>query len=681
MPLSLCFPLVVRSFTHRLAVAALALLLAVCTALPASAGAPPPFVHPKDRPLPESERPWPANSFVTVAYHDVHDTEADPRYLAVRTDKLVAHFAWLRQNGYQPVSVDQILAARDGGKPLPPKAVLLTFDDGYRSFYDRVFPLLKATGWPAVLAPVGSWLDTPDDQTVDFGGLPTPRDRFATWAQVTEMAASGLVEVGAHTDNLHYGILANPQGNTQPAAATRLYDTASATYEGDDAFRERLEDDVVAITRKIRDATGKAPRVWVWPYGAGNGSALAVIRRHGYQMALTLDEGVGHTSRLFNTPRVLVAGDPSADQFAAAVIATKEHRVLRVAHVDLDYLYDADPAQQARNFDLLVQRVQDLGVNTVFLQAFADAKGDGTVHSLYFPNRWLPVRADLFNRVAWQLRTRTRVAVYAWMPVLAFDLDPALPRVKRLDAEGNAAPDTGQYRRMSPFDPVVRSRIADIYEDLARSAWFDGLLFHDDALLSDFEDASAPALAAYRAAGLPGTVAQLRADPAMLQRWTHFKTRALTDFTLDLAARVRAIRGPQVKTARNIFAMPMLKPESETWFAQNLDDFLASYDWTAPMAMPLMENVPDGEADAWLDRVVDTITRRPGAVDRTIFELQAVDWRTGQPVPGERLAQWMKRLQVRGARSFGYYPDNFITGTPALEQVRPALSNSGALQP
>jgi poly-beta-1,6-N-acetyl-D-glucosamine N-deacetylase len=655
-------------------------LLAIAALVSACASLAPPFVHPRDRALPHAERPWPANSFVTVAYHDVQDADVDARYLAVRTERLVAHFGWLRENGYQPVSVDQILAARDGGTPLPPKAVLLTFDDGYRSFYDRVYPLLQATGWPAVLAPVGAWLDAPAGQTVDFGGQPTPRERFATWAQVAEMAASGLVEVGAHTNDLHQGVLANPQGNLQPAAAARRYDATSASYEGDEAFTALVDADVAAITARIRQVTGKAPRVWVWPYGTASGTALAVVKRHGYQMAVTLDEGLGHTGTLFNTPRLLVTGDPSVDQFAAAVVATQEPRVLRVAHVDLDYLYDADPAQQTRNFDHLVQRISDRGVNTVFLQAFADVQGDGTVHSVYFPNRWLPMRADLFNRVAWQLRTRSRVAVYAWMPVLSFDLDPALPRVQALAPPGRTA-EPGQYRRLSPFDATARARITDIFEDLARSAWFDGVLFHDDALLSDYEDASPGALAAYRQAGLPASVAELRADPAMHQRWTRFKTRALTDFTLHLAERVRAIRGPQVKTARNLFAMPMLAPESEAWFAQNLDDFLAAYDWTAPMAMPLMEQVPEGEADAWLDRVVDSITRRPGAVERTIFELQAVDWRTGQPVASERLAHWMRRLQVRGARSFGYYPDNFISGHPAIPAVRPVLSNSGALQP
>src|SRR3546814_7094173 len=75
-----------------------------------------------------------------------------------------------------------------------------------------------------------------------------------------------------------------------------------------------------------------------------------------------------------------------------------------------------------------------------------------------------------------------------------------------------------------------------------------------------------------------------------MHNWTRLKSRALVDFTAELTARVRKIRGPDVKTARNIFARPILEPESEAWFAQNLDDFLAAYDWTAPMAMPLMRS-------------------------------------------------------------------------------------------
>ncbi|WP_460115814.1 poly-beta-1,6-N-acetyl-D-glucosamine N-deacetylase PgaB [Pseudomonas sp. H2_D02] len=638
----------------------------------------PAFTPPSQRPVAANDAPWPKNHVLGIAYHDVEDLDPDQALVAVRTERLIEQLAWLRENNYQPVTVDQIIAARNGGPELPPRAVLLSFDDGYSSFYTRVMPILRAYNWPAILAPVGSWVDTPQGQSVDFAGVPRKRSEFLTWEQVREVSKSGLVEIAAHTDANHKGILANPQGNQQPAATTRHYDPATGRYENEADFQARMRKDVATISEKIRKVAGYSPRVWVWPYGEADGTALQVIGSEGYQMALTLEDGLDSLDNLMDGPRFLVSSDPDGAHFAESISSVQTIDPMRVVHVDLDYVYDSDPAQQEANVGKLVQRIYDLGANTVFLQAFADPKGDGLVHSLYFPNRHLPVRADLFDRVAWQLRTRANVKVYAWMPVLSFALDPKLPRVLRWDpktGKTGVAPD--QYVRLSPFDPNVRKVIGEIYEDMARMSSVDGVLYHDDAVFSDFEDASPAAMKVYAAHGLPQSIAALRDDPAAMQRWTRFKSRYLIDFTAELTAKVRAIRGPQVRTARNIFAEPMLNPESEAWFAQNLDDFLAAYDWTAPMAMPLMEGQTREQSGPWLERLVETIKARPGALKRTVFELQARDWHS-KPVAdieGEQLADWMGRLKRQGVTSFGYYPDNFIEDQPAVKAVRPALSN------
>lgn len=640
----------------------------------------PRFLSPADRPLSAAEKPWPKNHFIVLAYHDVEDESADQRYLSVRSSALNDQFAWLRENGYHPVSVDDILTARAGGKPLPEKAVLLSFDDGYSSFYRRVWPLLQAYQWHAVLAPVGSWIDTPAGQPVNFGGLMTPRDRFTTWQQIGEMSRSGLVEIGAHTYAQHEGEVSNPQGNSEPYAVNRRYDTKQQRYETGAEYRQRVNADVDKITQRITAATGKAPRVWVWPYGAAGGEALSIVRQHGYQMAMTLDDGLASVDALDNVPRLLIANNPSLESFAQRIVEAQETSAMRVMHVDLDYVYDADPKQQARNLDKLIQRVADSGANTVFLQAFADPDGDGQVHELYFPNRWLPVREDLFNRVAWQIATRTRAEVYAWMPVLAFDLDKSLPRVEKIDLKtGQTRVDPQQYQRLSPYSSVARDRIREIYQDLASHAVFSGIIYHDDAVLADDEDAGLDALRAYQAAGFPASIAEIRRDPETFQRWTRFKSRTLIDFTRQLTADVRAIRGPQVKTARNIFALPILEPQSEAWFAQNLDDFLQAYDWVAPMAMPLMEQVPAQESNAWLDRLVTEVGRRPGALKKTVFELQSRDWRQPEQhgaIPATQLTSWMKQLQTSGAQSFGYYPDDFLNDSPALNDIRPVFSST-----
>ncbi|HGT4814133.1 TPA: hypothetical protein ACM3IY_001870, partial [Escherichia coli] len=91
------------------------------------------FIPPQDRESLLAEQPWPHNGFVVISWHNVEDEAADQRFMSVRTSALREQFAWLRENGYQPVSIAQIREAHRGGKPLPEKAVVLTFDDGYQS--------------------------------------------------------------------------------------------------------------------------------------------------------------------------------------------------------------------------------------------------------------------------------------------------------------------------------------------------------------------------------------------------------------------------------------------------------------------------------------------------------------------------------------------------------------------
>ncbi|MBL8698078.1 MAG: poly-beta-1,6-N-acetyl-D-glucosamine N-deacetylase PgaB [Alphaproteobacteria bacterium] len=651
-----------------------ALLSSMAAGLPAAIAA---AQAPRDgRPL---EHAWiDGRSFLVICWHNLEDSDPDQTYLGVTSRRLVEQLTWLQANGYTAVTIDEILAARDGRRPLPPKAVLLSFDDGYRSFYTQAFPVLRAMNLPAVVAVVTGWLRPPAGSTVVFGDVPTSRGQFMSWEELREIAASGLVEIAAHTDDHHQGRRANPQGNLQPAVATRVWREGRG-YESEKEYSDRLRRDFRAISDTLHKTIGRRPRVMVWPYGAYTGTAQRVAREVGMPIAMSLEEGFGSVAALDRVPRLLISYDPPLDEFARTVHGARRQAPLRVVHADLDYVYDPDPAQQDRNLGALVQRVHDLGINTVFLQAFADPSGGGLARQLYFPNRHLPMRADLFNRAVWQLVTRARVRVYAWMPVLAYELPGSAARVLRASpATGAIERDPDAYARISPFDPQARRIIREIHEDLARAAPIAGLLFHDDAVLSDFEDASPPALAAYRAAGLPDSIAALRTDPAVMARWTRFKTGALSDFTRELIEAVRRER-PGLRSARNLFAMPLLDPRSEAWFAQNYDQALATYDHVAVMAMPMMENVPEGEVDRWLARLVSEAARRPEGLARTLFELQAVDWRKpvddpARRIPDQVLLRKMRTLVRGGALSFGYYPDDFAKGHPDVASIGTVMS-------
>ena len=268
--------------------------------------------------------------FMALSYHEVLADHEAMTPTAVRASDLARQFAWLQANGYHPVSVDQILAARAGGPPLPPNAILLSFDDGFLDVYTRAFPLLKLFNYPAVIALVGQWMDVPAGQMVDYDGKPVPRSKFLNWEQVREMQASGLIEVASHSYDLHHGILANPQGNTQPATTTRLY--VNGRHEDDTAYLARLRND---LRDSISQHTGKAPRIIVWPYGRSNQAAQEVAAQLGMPIGLTLIDGFNDAA----TPtavwkRQLIENSPSLQAFAEMLRVTWDPNPARSVVVD-----------------------------------------------------------------------------------------------------------------------------------------------------------------------------------------------------------------------------------------------------------------------------------------------------------------------------------------------------------
>lgn len=633
--------------------------------------------------LPANDVP---QTYRVLAYHDIRDNVREtfktwPEATAVDTQDLVQHLTWIDQNGYHPVSLQQIVDARAGGKPLPDKAILLTFDDGFASVYTKVFPLLKQFNYPAVIAIVGDWIQTPADRAVQFGDIRVPRSAFVSWDEIREMTASGLIEVASHSHGLHQGIVSNPQGNLMPAAVSRRYQAQDPQYENDSAYAQRIKADLLRSSKLIERETGKRPRAIVWPYGANSHIVNKIAAETGMPISLNLEPGP-------NTPK----DDPSRIRRSLVVFDTGlagltqllrqpasydglEQPLERVIHVDLDYVYDPDPLVQEANLSKLLDRIYRLHPSTVYLQAYSDPDGDGVADAMYFPSRNMPMRSDLFARAAWQLQTRVGVRIFAWMPVMAYKLPsshPAATHLVQTMAGAPASASQNRYLRLSPFDPVARKAITEIYEDLGKHAIFAGVLFHDDATLSDYEDASPAALAVYRDQWkLNGSLQDIRNNPQARRTWATRKTAYLSEFTLHLADTLR-IYQPALQTARNLYAQPVLHPEAEDWFAQTLPNFLATYDYTAIMAMPYMEGA--AEPTVWLDQLISKVRQTPNALRTTVFELQSRDWKTGKPIPSNILAAQLRQLHSAGARNLGYYPDDFHANQPEEHIIKPEIS-------
>ena len=586
----------------------------------------------------------------------------DADQYAISTRNLASHFDWLRSHGYHVVSLQQLVDARTDGAPLPSHAVILTFDDGLRSAYTKVFPLLKAFHYPAVLAVVGAWTDLKEHEQIDYGYRMFDRGDFATWDELREMQNSGLVEIASHSYNLHRGVAANPQGNLIPAISAHQYDVQTHQYETDEEYAARIRADLARNSAEIEEKIGRAPRVIVWPYGVYTQASESIAASLGMSISFTLGLPVTFPGKPFGRtglraiPRLMSMSNPGAGEFAWNLRHVYLGSTVRAIQVDLDYVYDPDPAQQERNLSALLDRVKRLNVNQVWLEAYADPDGSGAPRSVYFPNRHLPMRSDLFSRAAWQLRTRSGVQVYAWMPVLAWRV-PSAESQSRLEIHPQPGVPPESPVRLNPFLPETRAFVGDMYEDLGRAAPIAGILFGDDAILRDTDQLGAEAPP-------PG--------PA--------RTKALIAFTNNLADKVRRW-SPELVTTRNLFSEPAIQPDAETWFAQSLPSFLASYDLVALMAMPDMENAQ--HPDRWLKGLAKDVASVPSGLQRTVFELQTVDWRTKTSIGAWQLRHQMRLLQESGALHLAYYPDDFARNKPNAAKLFPAISASTypALEP
>jgi peptidoglycan/xylan/chitin deacetylase (PgdA/CDA1 family) len=168
-----------------------------------------------------------------LMYHKVNDLRPNPT--SVPTAVFEEQMGLLERLGYTPVSLDAVRDHYVHGTQLPPRAVLITFDDGYRDNLQNALPVLRRHGYPAVVfVPIG-FLDDgrplPHEESLRLLGI---RNETLGWHQLAELEASGI-RIESH------GIGHRPVSELEPAEAAREIALSKLRLE------ERLEREVEAF--------------------------------------------------------------------------------------------------------------------------------------------------------------------------------------------------------------------------------------------------------------------------------------------------------------------------------------------------------------------------------------------------------------------------------------------------
>lgn len=116
-------------------------------------------------------------------YHQVEEKNGNP--LTLWPDQFETQMAYLADEGYTTITIDEMMDALENGTPLPDKPVIITFDDGYADNYEYAYPILKKYGFKATIFLI-----------YDFTNA---YPNYLTWDQINEMKESGLIRFESHT--------------------------------------------------------------------------------------------------------------------------------------------------------------------------------------------------------------------------------------------------------------------------------------------------------------------------------------------------------------------------------------------------------------------------------------------------------------------------------------------------
>jgi peptidoglycan/xylan/chitin deacetylase (PgdA/CDA1 family) len=208
-----------------------------------------------------SRRPIPI-----LMYHAIASAPAGAEWpqLFVKPIRFRAQVEYLAGEGYTAVTLDQVYGAWEKDVLVPPKPIVISFDDGYRGDYTNALPTLADHDWPGVL-------------NLRLGAL---EDGELTERMIEEMLSASW-ELNSHT-------VSHPDLTTIQGA--------------------RLTEEVAGSRQMLQDQFGVPVNFFCYPSGRFDDQAIAAVRAAGYLGATTTEEGLASKDEMFTLKRIRVDG-------------------------------------------------------------------------------------------------------------------------------------------------------------------------------------------------------------------------------------------------------------------------------------------------------------------------------------------------------------------------------------
>jgi peptidoglycan/xylan/chitin deacetylase (PgdA/CDA1 family) len=214
-----------------------------------------------------------------LMYHHIAvpgpNADAIRRDLSVSPANFEAQLGYLVEHGYEPITLESLILHLQVGSSLPPKPVILTFDDGFKDHYTNAYPLLKRYGFTGTFFVITGFVDE-------------GRPGHMSWPEIELLHANGM-EIGSHT-------------YTHPSLAGKSFDY--------------IVWQVLGSKEAIEARTQEPLRFFCYPSGQYDQQVVDVLQSAGYWGAVTVEAGSLQASeRPFELKRIRVRGAYDLEDF------------------------------------------------------------------------------------------------------------------------------------------------------------------------------------------------------------------------------------------------------------------------------------------------------------------------------------------------------------------------------
>lgn len=217
-----------------------------------------------------------------LCYHQFTEESESKNRMVVTRVEFERQMDYLASNDYQVLTLSELSSFLDGKKELPIKSVVITIDDGYKSYLEVAYPILKKYNFPSTMFVYPDFI----------GAGPALK-----WRDVKYLSQSPLVDIQSHSKS-HDSLSRLPLG------------------ESDKDYLSRLKIEVEGAEKALSSRAKQTISHFAYPYGNSSIEMVNLLEQKNYELAFTVHKGSNPSfSAPFLLHRTMIYGGDSLNTF------------------------------------------------------------------------------------------------------------------------------------------------------------------------------------------------------------------------------------------------------------------------------------------------------------------------------------------------------------------------------